>query len=166
MVDSSMFDQEDFTSALSMLPLVSIDLIITNRIGEVLLGKRENRPAKESWFVPGGRIRRMEKFEDAFKRISVNELGIPYNLEDASFFGIFEHMYGDSAFSDKIGSHYVSIAFKINEENLEIRNLPRRQHQDYEWFGMERLHKDKYVHKMTKEFFSSDFDLSAKKMFD
>ena len=72
-----------------MLPLVSIDLIITNRIGEVLLGKRENRPAKESWFVPGGRIRRMEKFEDAFKRISVNELGIPYKLEDASFFGIF-----------------------------------------------------------------------------
>tara|TARA_Y100001980_G_C14507704_1_gene283258 strand:+ start:804 stop:1286 length:483 start_codon:yes stop_codon:yes gene_type:complete len=154
-VESSFFNQDDFTNALSMLPVVSIDLIISDKKGNVLLGKRENRPARGSWFVPGGRIRRMENFEDAFKRISESELGMQYSLVDVSFFGIFEHMYEDSAFSDVVGSHYVSIAFKINGENIEMSNLPKNQHQDYAWFSVNSLNQEDSIHERTKEFFDS-----------
>ena len=38
-------------------PLISMDIIIINRKKEVLLGKRTNEPAKNTWFVPGGCIR-------------------------------------------------------------------------------------------------------------
>ena len=51
-------------------PLVSIDLIIRNPSHKILLGKRINRPAKDYWFVPGGRIIKNETIAHALKRIS------------------------------------------------------------------------------------------------
>jgi colanic acid biosynthesis protein WcaH len=35
-----------FTTVIKSAPLVSIDLVVTNQKGEVLLGYRNNRPAK------------------------------------------------------------------------------------------------------------------------
>ena len=152
-VYDSVMCESDFTKSISMLPLISIDLIITNSEGLVLLGRRENRPAKGSWFVPGGRIRRMEDFESAFKRITNSELGIAFSLNDSRLLGIFEHMYEDSAFSGEVGSHYISIGLKMECGNLKIRNLPRIQHREYRWFKFEELFSDKLVHDRTKEFF-------------
>ena len=51
-------------------PLISIDLIILNSNDEILLGKRNNRPAKGYWFVPGGRIRKNETLKQALSRIA------------------------------------------------------------------------------------------------
>ncbi len=36
-------------------PLVSIDIIVKNKDGKILLGFRNNEPAKNTWFIPGGR---------------------------------------------------------------------------------------------------------------
>jgi colanic acid biosynthesis protein WcaH len=36
---------------------VSIDLIVRDADGRVLLGLRNNRPARDWWFVPGGIVR-------------------------------------------------------------------------------------------------------------
>ena len=35
-------------------PLVSIDIIVKNKDGKILLGFRNNEPAKNTWFIPGG----------------------------------------------------------------------------------------------------------------
>ncbi len=48
-------DDEKFLEIIDLSPLVSIDLIVYNDKNEVLLGKRANRPAKDYWFVPGGK---------------------------------------------------------------------------------------------------------------
>jgi colanic acid biosynthesis protein WcaH len=155
MVEVSKIGEEEFTISTSMLPLVSIDLIITNSEGLVLLGKRENRPAKGSWFVPGGRIRRMESFNAAFRRISKNELGTSFPLDKAILSGVFEHMYDDSAFSEEIGSHYVSIGLKFDGGEIKIENLPQIQHREYRWFDMQDIRDNILVHERTKEFFVS-----------
>ena len=60
------------------------------------------------YWLYGGRIRRMERFDAAFRRVTNDELGLMIEIEEAQFQGVFEHMYDDSAFSDEIGSHYVS----------------------------------------------------------
>ena len=57
----------EFSTSVSHLPLVSIDLLVRNSEGSILLGKRENRPAMGHWFVPGGRIRRMERLMRHFE---------------------------------------------------------------------------------------------------
>ncbi len=153
MSDGTVISEEVFTSHISQLPLVSIDLLVRNSEGSVLLGKRENRPARGHWFVPGGRIRRMEGFEEAFRRITNGELGVVFELGNARFQGVFQHMYDDSAFSEEIGSHYVSIAMELEIRNLELGNLPQIQHKEYRWFELPEIANDEEVHDRTKEFF-------------
>ena len=111
------------------------------------------------WFVPGGRIRRMEKLGAAFRRVANNELGLSVEIEDAEFQGVFEHMYDDSAFSDEIGSHYVSIAMVLEDCELDLAKLPQIQHKEYRWFNLQEIIEDARVHERTKEFFVGDFGI-------
>ena len=159
MADGAVIGEEEFTTSVSHLPLVSIDLLVRNSDGSILLGKRENRPARGHWFVPGGRIRRMERFEAAFRRVTNDELGLTIEKEDAEFQGVFEHMYDDSAFSDEIGSHYVSIAMVLENCDLDLAKLPQSQHKEYRWFNLQEIIEDSEVHERTKEFFVGDFGI-------
>lgn len=47
-----------------------------NEKNQILLGQRKNAPAKDDWFVPGGRVLKNEPLEQDFKRVSKNELGL------------------------------------------------------------------------------------------
>ncbi|WP_324295571.1 NUDIX domain-containing protein [Rheinheimera sp. UJ51] len=60
-------DNSTFSTVLASTPLVSIDLLIENTKGEILLGERKNRPAQGFWFVPSGRILKNESLAAAFK---------------------------------------------------------------------------------------------------
>ena len=162
MDDGAVIGEEEFTTSVSHLPLVSIDLLVQDSAGAILLGKRENKPAMGHWFVPGGRIRRMERFEAAFRRITHNELGLAIEIEDAEFQGVFEHMYDDSAFSDEIGSHYVSIAMVLENCDLDLAKLPQSQHKEYRWFDRQEIIGDAMVHDRTKEFFVGDFGIKPR----
>ena len=51
-----MLDSNTFKTVVHSASLVSIDLIILNEDGEVLLGKRKNKPAKGFYFTIGGRV--------------------------------------------------------------------------------------------------------------
>jgi len=64
-----MLNEENFSSVIKSTPLISIDLIVRNLKGEVFLGNRVNDPAKDYWFVPGGRIFKDETRAQAFSRI-------------------------------------------------------------------------------------------------
>ena len=48
---------EQFKNAVDWLPLVSIDLCVIY-IENILLGNRNNRPAKNWLFIPAGRIKK------------------------------------------------------------------------------------------------------------
>ena len=74
-------------------PLVSIDLVIRNPTGKVLLGKRINRPAKGYWFVPGGMIIKNETIGHALKRISKAEVGLDLSTEAPRLLGAYDHIY-------------------------------------------------------------------------
>ncbi|EAZ9414948.1 GDP-mannose mannosyl hydrolase, partial [Salmonella enterica subsp. enterica serovar Typhimurium] len=43
--------QEDFAAVVRATPLISLDFIVENGQGEILLGQRLNRPAQGYWFV-------------------------------------------------------------------------------------------------------------------
>ena len=46
--------REEFLKVVENTPLVSIDLIVQDPQGRILVGYRKNRPAQNTWFVPGG----------------------------------------------------------------------------------------------------------------
>ena len=60
-----MLSLDTFKTVIKSSPLVSIDLIVRNEQGQVLLGKRTNRPAQGFWFVVGGRVLKDESLEHA-----------------------------------------------------------------------------------------------------
>ena len=82
---SHWLDKTQFQQIVAAMPLISIDLIVRNELGQVLLGRRLNRPAQGFWFVPGGRVRKDERLNDAFWRLTEEELGIAVSRDIARF---------------------------------------------------------------------------------
>ncbi len=151
-----MLDNTTFKTVIDSTPLVSIDLVVRNREGKVLLGLRLNRPAKDFWFVPGGRILKNESLAAAFKRLTVNELGCAIDIKDARYLGLYEHFYTDSIYSD-VSTHYVVSGFEvILPASQNNSKLPAEQHGDYRWFSEEDLMASDEVHIHSKWYFDKD----------
>ena len=135
-------------------PLVSIDLIVHDAAGRVLLGWRRNRPAQHSWFVPGGVVRKDESLDAAFARIAQTELGVVLSRAQAEFVGVFEHRYADNfAAADGITTHYVVLAHRVR-----LAALPERpgddQHGAFRAFDVDELRADAAVHPYTRAYFT------------
>jgi colanic acid biosynthesis protein WcaH len=147
---------ETFKSIIQHTPLISIDLIVRNEQGEVLLGKRVNAPAKGYWFVPGGRVRKNETLDDAFVRLVKEELGIESGITraDAKFLGVFEHFYEDCVFGNDVNTHYIVLTYQIRIHT--ILNLPIKQHLNFSVFSEANILENNFVHKYTKEYFLRD----------
>ena len=145
-------DSETFSHIVESTPLISIDLIIKDSEGGVLLGKRVNKPAKDYWFVPGGRIYKNETIEDAFSRIFNTETGHEFLIDDANFLGVYEHFYQNSVYSENISTHYIVLGYEINYDFL-IDNLPKTQHNLYKIAPVNVLLQDAQVHSNVKLYF-------------
>ena len=145
-----MLNQKTFSEVIQNTPLISIDLIVTNRENQILLGKRVNEPAKNFWFVPGGRIYKNESLEQAYKRIVHNELGINSNLPQAKFYGLYEHFYDNNVFNNEFGTHYIVLAHKLMiDSEIKVNN----QHEMYRWFEVDELLTNSETHPYTKAYF-------------
>jgi colanic acid biosynthesis protein WcaH len=151
------FLQEDvFGLIVETAPLISIDLIVQSSNQKVLLGKRLNRPAQNFWFVPGGRIYKNEKLDEAFTRIALDELGLKVVRRDARFLGVFEHFYQDSQFGLNLkdsSTHYVVLGHQINLNCEDVFRFPKLQHCEYDWWDIETLLNSNNVHQYTKNYF-------------
>lgn len=141
-----------FSTVIENTPLTSIDLIVKNSQGQVLLGKRVNKPALNSWFVPGGRIYKDETLNDAFSRIVKEELGISLTREQSIYYGLYEHFYDDNVFGNKFSTHYIVLAHEIYLDSVPILN---DQHSSYQWFDVDMLLIDNNVYSYTKDYFKT-----------
>jgi colanic acid biosynthesis protein WcaH len=146
-------EEKNALEIIKSTPLVSIDLIIKNPSEKVLLGKRANRPAKDYWFVPGGRIIKNETIKQALKRISEVEVGVDLSVEAHSLLGAYDHIYEDNFLNvSGINTHYVALAFAITLlQDIEVR--PDKQHMALKWWEIDKLLEDPAVHVNTKEYF-------------
>jgi len=147
-------DADDFLQVVRMTPLVSIDLIVSDYAGRVLVGYRRNRPALGTWFVPGGRICKNERLNAAFTRIVDAELGIAGMQRSAArFVGVYEHHYPDNfAAENGIGTHYVVLAYAFAlDSTVPVGRFD--QHSQYAWLWPEELLLRDDVHKSSKQYF-------------
>jgi colanic acid biosynthesis protein WcaH len=150
----TMLPSTAFLELVDSAPLVAIDLIIENREGRYLLGRRINRPAQGFWFVPGGRIQKNESLDDAFRRIGRDELGcVGLERTSADLLGVFEHFYADN-FSGRpgISTHYVVLGYRLCKP-IALDDLPKAQHSAYRWATAEEIRADVTVHGNTRAYF-------------
>ena len=143
----------DFHTLVRLAPLISIDFIIRNPRREILLGLRNNAPARDSYFVPGGIVLKNERLAEAFKRILKRETNFDATIADARLLGAYEHIYDNNCFGDPaFGTHYITLGheLKIGDAGLLQADF---QHSDFRWWTERDLLASDRVHENTKAYF-------------
>lgn len=98
----------------SLMPIVCVDLVISHKAHpeRFLLIKRKREPEAGKWFLPGGRIFRMESAEEAALRIAKDECGL--TVTEPAFLGYDEGMYSESPFAGGHGTHTVQLVIAVH----------------------------------------------------
>lgn len=141
-----------FSQAVAALPLVSLDAYVLDANGRLLLGQRNNAPARGAWFTPGGRVRKGETLPLAWKRLWAQELGWHDRPVPAGrLLGGWDHMYPDSAFDPNMPTHYVNLAYAVEPpaQGWPVWDLPqgeKAQHGQWQWLALDRAAIDDAVH--------------------
>lgn len=139
-------------------PLVSVDLVCEDPQGRVLLGWRENRPARHTWFVPGGVIRKNERVAQALARVLQAELALDTSagLPPLHSLGTWQHLYPDDNFANEPGTatHYLVLAWRLQLSAAQAAALqPDSQHARLRWFSVPELLAEPAVHANTRAYF-------------
>jgi colanic acid biosynthesis protein WcaH len=138
-------------------PPVAIHLLMRNARGEVLLGLRNYRPAQDSWFVPGGRMRTDERAGDALRRIASEELNLELVTTDAEFLDVYEHPHAAEFVNWRaFDARYVAVLYPVQRNLPQTHRLPRVQHRDYRWMKPAALLAAPDVHPYVKQYFRRD----------
>ena len=134
-------------------PLVSIDLVMEDETGYVLVGLRNNEPARGTWFVPGGIIRKNEKIGDAFRRILKAETGRAADIGEAEFLGVYQHFYDANRFQEPgYGTHYVVQGYRL-KLGLRPQIALDDQHSAIRWMTPSEILAAPDLHENTKAYF-------------
>lgn len=149
---------ETFLTVVAATPLVSIDLVVENPSGEILLGQRLNRPAQGFWFVPGGRIRKNESLDDAFRRLTLGELGRAFERSGARLLDVYEHFYSDSVFGEtgtNPDTHYVVLGYHLRLPADLPLAPPTEQHDRYRWWPLTEMQASAEVHANSRAYLAA-----------
>lgn len=103
-------------------PIIATDAIILNDKKEILLTRRNIKPFKGYWVIPGGHVKYEEKVENAMMREVKEETGLSVKI--IKLLGVYSNPKRDPRY------HIVSVIFlakpvcgapKTNKEVSEIR---------------------------------------------
>jgi ADP-ribose pyrophosphatase YjhB (NUDIX family) len=104
---------KEFISIYKKVPRVGVDLVIRTSQG-VLLTKRDIKPAKGKWHLPGGTVLRGEKLKDAIDRIAFEETGLKLKIK--KIIGVAEYLSQNDA-----TGHTVCTVFLLTPTSGELR---------------------------------------------
>lgn len=104
-----MIPLEQYKQILEVLPILCVDVVITNPRGQYLLVKRKGEPLKGQWWVVGGRVLKGETMEQAVVRKVKAEVGL--TLMNLRPIGFYEEVFSDAPFDVQSGLHAVSVVF-------------------------------------------------------
>lgn len=148
---------ELFSTVVAHAPLISIDLVLVSADDKVLLGERMNRPAQGFWFVPGGRVHKDERLDDALTRLIRAELGNHVPVAGWKFIGLYEHHYPDDSHVALRGvnTHYVvaGLTLRLSAPADNVQIDARDQHVVERWWSVPELMGSAAVHDNTKAYF-------------
>src|ERR1700676_2214323 len=150
---AKLLSHSDLNTVIRLAPLVAIDLIIRDPEDRVLLGLRNNEPAKGYFFVPGGIILKDEPLAEAFVRIMNKETNHSVPFDKARLIGVFDHFYETNRSGEAgYGTRYISLAHEIRLRDIS-GIAPASQHSEYGWWTVSDLLNSERVHDHTKLYF-------------
>jgi len=156
-----MLSTEKYLSVVTFSQIVSVDLLVKNREGKILLGKRRNAPAQGYYFVPGGRVYKNETIKEGAYRMLQWELGLTDKNIALKARCVSEHIYEDNfchAIDEKgksISTHYVCFGFDVDLDNIDMDTF-KSQHDDAIWLTPEEILSRDDVHEYVKLYYTPD----------
>ena len=155
-----MLSVESYIDMVASSQLISIDLLVRNKDGKILLGKRRISPAKGWYFVPGGRVYKNETLKEGATRVLRCETGLKMKLQPRC---VSEHIYPENFCGAKdqngkvINTHYVCFAFDVDVESSSVdENAFKLQHEDMIWVDPEDISSRADIHEYVRLYFTPD----------
>lgn len=140
MSENHWIDEENWRTIVEHVPIVSVDLVVFHD-DAVLLGTRENEPAKGEWFVPGGRVLKNERRTDAVRRVAREELGTEVEIVES--LGTFEHFYEVADVDVSSGKHYLASGYVVTPTSTDF--ALDSQHSSFRFFDAPPRDVHEYV---------------------
>lgn len=124
--------EDEYATIAKNVPVVSVDLLV-HHDGGLILGKRQNEPAKGEWFVPGGSVIKGETRQQAIHRVAELELGCDVTIDEE--LGTYDHFYQSAETAGVESKHYLATAYvvtpvcgelqaDVQHENLKVFSKP------------------------------------------
>ena len=119
-----------FQFASRLTPLVNVDLLIRNTLGQVLLTWRDDEIFGRGWHVPGGCIRLGETFADRISAVANSELGVSVTANPNPI-GIYETV--DNTRTSR--THHITFLFdcQLDSEPASVDRHTRGQPKSGSW---------------------------------
>jgi colanic acid biosynthesis protein WcaH len=115
-----------YKEILKLMPVCCVDLVITYG-DKFLLLKRARKPAKGQWWLPGGRLRKNEKIEDAALRKAREETGL--DCDFVTELGVNQGIFNDGPFG--FGVHTVGVVCLLKAKTDKV--TLDSNHTAYKW---------------------------------
>lgn len=130
-------DESLFRKIRSLIPIAAVDILALHR-GRLLLLLRNNDPAKDVWFTPGGRVMYGETLEAAVTRKLLEETGL--KALKIGKRATMSHFYPKA--------HYVTTFFHVDVADDKVRL--NEEHRDFKWISNMETDFHPYVKQMIK----------------
>lgn len=116
-VDSTKGLPEDlFIFSTTLVPIVNIDLFITNNRHQLLFSWRDDIYHGKGWHIPGGCVRLREKLEDRIIKTAEKEIGVPivYDSDPVAVREIIETDYRPKLTNQLERCHNISFLYRCS----------------------------------------------------
>ncbi len=129
--------EHTYKEIINYMPIMCIDFLIVHE-NSVLLGKRNNEPAKWVWFVPWWRILKAETQKEAQKRKLLEETWINIDKDlTIILLGVYDTIFDKNAFSNDQLTHTINITYIVQLTDKYIDISTDDQNEVLKWFDMD-----------------------------
>lgn len=113
---------ELFLLSSTLMPVVNVDLLVTNSKREILLTWRDDPHAGTGWHIPGGCVRFREKLIDRVQKTAITELGaeVICQPEPVKVFEMFSDEYREGLEDQNERAHFITLTFDCKLKDATI----------------------------------------------
>lgn len=141
-------EEEEYKKILMNIPICCVDIILYNDNKEILLVKRDKKPAKNEYWFPGGRVLKNEKLKDCAIRKIEEEVGLKVN--EVKYLCTYETIFEDGPFSN-VNTHSINICFYAKIDSNQKISL-NEFHSNFKFIKEFTANSHKYLKNCYKEF--------------
>ena len=144
MSNKTVIPRRDYENFIELMPICCVDLVIRCQ-RKILLVCRNNEPAKDKWWVPGGRLLKNELLDDCALRKAKEETGLDVRIVKR----LQTYEFFDSAANfDYVtsGTHAIVVGYLVEPTSNTARVTICNQSNDHRWVqSTTGLNLDPYI---------------------